>query len=151
MKERYSLYLSDITDGFHIQCFASIVFLYFACVTPIVTFGGLLGQATDGWMVRVSRTKSQMETQHAVANTHTLTAPKLTCLSLQVSLVLCLYQSLSCFCLQLSPSVCLCRSLIAVSLSICLCMCVCVSLSVSSLCVLSLSHSPLLCLHLPLP
>ena len=54
MKARYSLYLSDITDGLHIQCFASIVFLYFACVTPIVTFGGLLGLATDNWMVTLS-------------------------------------------------------------------------------------------------
>ncbi len=52
MKMRYSWYLSDITDGFNLQCLASILFLYFACVTPIVTFGGLLGQATDGYMVR---------------------------------------------------------------------------------------------------
>ncbi len=53
MKMRYSWYLSDITDGFNLQCLASILFLYFACVTPIVTFGGLLGQATDGYMVRI--------------------------------------------------------------------------------------------------
>ena len=51
IRNRYQHYWSDIKDGFHIQCFASIVFLYFACITPIVTFGGLLGIATDNYMV----------------------------------------------------------------------------------------------------
>ena len=31
----------------NLQCFASFVFLYFAVLTPIITFGGLLGDATD--------------------------------------------------------------------------------------------------------
>jgi hypothetical protein len=52
IKNRYSLYLSDIKDGLHVQCVASTVFLFFACITPIVTFGGLMGQKTDGYMVR---------------------------------------------------------------------------------------------------
>lgn len=62
MKDRYPLYLSDIKDGMHLQCFASIIFLYFACITPIVTFGGLLGIATDGWMVSETRVGEGMRT-----------------------------------------------------------------------------------------
>jgi anion exchange protein len=50
IRHRYPQYWSDIKDGFHIQCVASVVFLFFACITPIVTFGGLMGQKTDGYM-----------------------------------------------------------------------------------------------------
>lgn len=50
MKARYKYYLSDFKDGIHSQCLASAVFLFFACISPIVTFGGLMGQATDGYM-----------------------------------------------------------------------------------------------------
>jgi len=50
IKHRYSFYLSDFKDGLHIQCLASTIFLFFACITPIVTFGGLMGQKTDGYM-----------------------------------------------------------------------------------------------------
>lgn len=51
LKRKYGNYWSDIRDGFHIQCVASTFFLFFACITPIVTFGGLMGQATDNYMV----------------------------------------------------------------------------------------------------
>jgi len=51
MTSRYQFFLSDFTDGLHLQCFASTIFLYFACITPIVTFGGLMGQKTDNYMV----------------------------------------------------------------------------------------------------
>ncbi len=47
----YKTYISDYKDAIHLQCVASIIFLYFACVTPIVTFGGLLGNATENYMV----------------------------------------------------------------------------------------------------
>lgn len=50
VKGRYRHYLSDLTDGLHIQCVASTIFLFFACITPIVTFGGLMGQKTDGYL-----------------------------------------------------------------------------------------------------
>ena len=33
-------------DAMSLQCLASYVFLYFACLAPIITFGGLLGDAT---------------------------------------------------------------------------------------------------------
>jgi len=51
IRRRYRYYASDITDGLNLQCLATIVFLYFACITPIVTFGGMLGQTTEGCMV----------------------------------------------------------------------------------------------------
>lgn len=53
VKKRYPLYWSDIRDGLHVQTVASIVFLYFACITPIVTFGGLLGKETHKYMVTI--------------------------------------------------------------------------------------------------
>nr|XP_057908833.1 sodium bicarbonate cotransporter 3-like [Doryrhamphus excisus] len=40
--------LSDITDAVSLQCLASILFLYCACMSPVITFGGLLGEATKG-------------------------------------------------------------------------------------------------------
>ena len=39
-------YLSDFTDGFHPQIISSFLFLYFACLAPIIAFGALLGEAT---------------------------------------------------------------------------------------------------------
>ncbi|KAM7382813.1 hypothetical protein PAMP_002520 [Pampus punctatissimus] len=39
---------SDIRDAFSLQCLASILFLYCACMSPVITFGGLLGEATKG-------------------------------------------------------------------------------------------------------
>ena len=53
IRRRYRHYGSDITDGLNLQCLATIVFLYFACITPIVTFGGMLGKTTDDYMVSV--------------------------------------------------------------------------------------------------
>ncbi|CAB4064127.1 SLC4A10 [Lepeophtheirus salmonis] len=40
-------YLSDFKDCLALQCIASYIFIYFACLTPIITFGGLLGDATE--------------------------------------------------------------------------------------------------------
>ena len=47
VKRKAKYYASDFSDGLTLQCFASFVFLYFAVLTPIITFGGLLGDATD--------------------------------------------------------------------------------------------------------
>lgn len=52
LRRRAPHYLSDFKDALHVQCCASFVFLYFACLTPIITFGGLLSQATGGYLVR---------------------------------------------------------------------------------------------------
>ncbi|KAL8587703.1 hypothetical protein ACOMHN_020921 [Nucella lapillus] len=50
IKRKAPFFLSDFKDALHIQCLASFVFLYFACLTPIITFGGLLGDATNNNM-----------------------------------------------------------------------------------------------------
>ncbi|XP_076221102.1 na[+]-driven anion exchanger 1 isoform X9 [Nomia melanderi] len=46
IKRKAPFYLSDFKDALAIQCVASFIFLYFACLSPIITFGGLLGEAT---------------------------------------------------------------------------------------------------------
>ncbi|CAG2053057.1 unnamed protein product, partial [Timema podura] len=46
IKRKVPWYWSDFKDAFALQCIASWIFLYFACLSPIITFGGLLGQAT---------------------------------------------------------------------------------------------------------
>ncbi|XP_034173081.1 na[+]-driven anion exchanger 1 isoform X10 [Osmia lignaria lignaria] len=46
VKRKAPFYFSDFKDALAIQCVASFIFLYFACLSPIITFGGLLGEAT---------------------------------------------------------------------------------------------------------
>lgn len=46
LKRKTPWYLSDFKDALNLQCIASWIFLYFACLSPIITFGGLLGEAT---------------------------------------------------------------------------------------------------------
>jgi mannitol/fructose-specific phosphotransferase system IIA component (Ntr-type) len=41
-------YKDDFSDGLRAKSIASIVFMFFACVAPAVTFGGLMGSETDG-------------------------------------------------------------------------------------------------------
>ncbi|XP_017729378.1 PREDICTED: anion exchange protein 4 isoform X5 [Rhinopithecus bieti] len=41
-------YLSDFLDALHLQCFSAVLYIYLATVTNAITFGGLLGDATDG-------------------------------------------------------------------------------------------------------
>nr|QOU09177.1 csolute carrier family 4 member 7B [Lateolabrax maculatus] len=48
IKRKIPFYWSDIRDSFNLQCLASILFLYCACMSPVITFGGLLGEATKG-------------------------------------------------------------------------------------------------------
>ncbi|XP_040473154.1 band 3 anion transport protein isoform X5 [Falco naumanni] len=47
---RYPKYLSDIKDAFSPQCLAAIIFIYFAALSPAITFGGLLSEKTEGMM-----------------------------------------------------------------------------------------------------
>ncbi|XP_055360575.1 solute carrier family 4 member 1b (Diego blood group) isoform X2 [Betta splendens] len=44
VKRRYKHYRSDITDGFNAQVIAAVIFIYFAALSPAITFGGLLGR-----------------------------------------------------------------------------------------------------------
>ncbi|XP_053386313.1 electrogenic sodium bicarbonate cotransporter 1-like isoform X3 [Mercenaria mercenaria] len=46
IKRKAPFYVSDFKDALHVQTLASFMFLYFACLTPIITFGGLLADAT---------------------------------------------------------------------------------------------------------
>lgn len=49
---------SDIRDAVSLQCLASVLFLYCACMSPVITFGGLLGEATKGNIVSSRLTRS---------------------------------------------------------------------------------------------
>lgn len=51
IKRKAPHYLSDYTDAISLQCLASFLFLYCACMSPVITFGGLLGEATEGRVV----------------------------------------------------------------------------------------------------
>ncbi|XP_065108420.1 sodium-driven chloride bicarbonate exchanger isoform X2 [Paramisgurnus dabryanus] len=48
LKRKAPHFLSDFTDALSLQCLASFLFLYCACMSPVITFGGLLGEATEG-------------------------------------------------------------------------------------------------------
>ncbi|XP_022216447.2 electroneutral sodium bicarbonate exchanger 1 isoform X3 [Drosophila obscura] len=50
VKRKLPWYWSDYRDAFSMQCVASWIFLYFACLSPIITFGGLLSEATGKHM-----------------------------------------------------------------------------------------------------
>uniref|UniRef100_A0A8C2UYN1 Anion exchange protein n=1 Tax=Chinchilla lanigera TaxID=34839 RepID=A0A8C2UYN1_CHILA len=46
VKRRYPHYLSDFRDALDPQCLAAVIFIYFAALSPAITFGGLLGEKT---------------------------------------------------------------------------------------------------------
>ncbi|XP_077020291.1 band 3 anion transport protein isoform X1 [Tamandua tetradactyla] len=50
IRRRYPLYLSDITDALSPQVLAAVIFIYFAALSPAITFGGLLGEKTRNQM-----------------------------------------------------------------------------------------------------
>ncbi|MFT5523853.1 MAG: hypothetical protein ACI9HK_001802, partial [Pirellulaceae bacterium] len=45
---RWPQYFSDIRDGLHAKCIGSTLFLFFACLAPAVTFGGVMAVQTGG-------------------------------------------------------------------------------------------------------
>ncbi|XP_067429557.1 electrogenic sodium bicarbonate cotransporter 4 isoform X2 [Thunnus thynnus] len=49
IKRKMPFYCSDIYDGFHIQTISAVLFIYLGTVTNAITFGGLLGDATDNY------------------------------------------------------------------------------------------------------
>jgi len=50
IRRKSKFYLSDFRDALSIQCLATVFFMYFACLTPMITFGGILGHATGNNM-----------------------------------------------------------------------------------------------------
>uniref|UniRef100_A0A452SF66 Anion exchange protein 4 n=1 Tax=Ursus americanus TaxID=9643 RepID=A0A452SF66_URSAM len=48
VRRKASWYLSDFLDALHPQCFSAVLYIYLATVTNAITFGGLLGEATNG-------------------------------------------------------------------------------------------------------
>jgi mannitol/fructose-specific phosphotransferase system IIA component (Ntr-type) len=46
IRRRLPHYASDFRNGLHTKCVASTLFLFFACLAPAVTFGGIMGQLT---------------------------------------------------------------------------------------------------------
>uniref|UniRef100_A0A8C4IH98 Anion exchange protein n=1 Tax=Dicentrarchus labrax TaxID=13489 RepID=A0A8C4IH98_DICLA len=47
IKRKAPFFVSDFTDAFHIQALSAILFIYLGTVTNAITFGGLLGDATE--------------------------------------------------------------------------------------------------------
>ncbi|XP_016343186.1 electrogenic sodium bicarbonate cotransporter 4-like isoform X5 [Sinocyclocheilus anshuiensis] len=49
IKRKVPWFLSDFYEGFHIQSVSAVLFIYLGCITNAITFGGLLGDATDNY------------------------------------------------------------------------------------------------------
>ena len=52
IKRKVKCYKSDFVDALNSQCLASVLFIYFACLAPIVTFGGVMETKTNKYMVK---------------------------------------------------------------------------------------------------
>ena len=63
IKRKLPHYKSDFSDAFNIQCFATFITMYFALLAPIVTFGGLLDDATFSALVSECR---HLQTQGSI-------------------------------------------------------------------------------------
>ncbi|KAL3053442.1 hypothetical protein OYC64_005890 [Pagothenia borchgrevinki] len=50
LKRRYRHYVSDYTDALNPQVLAAVIFIYFAALSPAITFGGLLADKTEQLM-----------------------------------------------------------------------------------------------------
>ncbi|XP_054736174.1 anion exchange protein 3-like isoform X3 [Anastrepha obliqua] len=55
LKRRLPMYKSDITDGLNSQTLAATIFMYFACLSTAITFGGLASEKT-GNLIGISET-----------------------------------------------------------------------------------------------
>ncbi|XP_057214446.1 solute carrier family 4 member 1b (Diego blood group) [Triplophysa rosa] len=49
-RRRYKHYTSDIKDALNVQVVAAIIFIYFAALSPAITFGGLLADKVENMM-----------------------------------------------------------------------------------------------------
>ncbi|XP_034103262.1 band 3 anion transport protein isoform X4 [Drosophila albomicans] len=50
LKRRMPMYVSDILDGLNTETLAATIFMYFACLSTAITFGGLASAKTDSWI-----------------------------------------------------------------------------------------------------
>ncbi|CRK96261.1 CLUMA_CG009686, isoform A [Clunio marinus] len=50
LSRRLPMFKSDIIDGLNFETLAATVFMYFACFATAITFGGLAGDLTNGWI-----------------------------------------------------------------------------------------------------
>lgn len=66
IKRKAPWYWSDYQDALSLQCLASFLFLYCACMSPVITFGGLLGEATEGRIVRTFNHYSWSQRRHSI-------------------------------------------------------------------------------------
>ncbi|XP_030227411.1 electrogenic sodium bicarbonate cotransporter 4 isoform X1 [Gadus morhua] len=49
IKRKLPWVFSDFYEGFHLQSISAVLFIYLGCITNAITFGGLLGDATDNY------------------------------------------------------------------------------------------------------
>ncbi|XP_077161900.1 electrogenic sodium bicarbonate cotransporter 4 isoform X3 [Paroedura picta] len=49
IKRKLPWFPSDFYEAFHIQSISAILFIYLGCITNAITFGGLLGDATENY------------------------------------------------------------------------------------------------------
>ena len=54
VKRKLPFFASDFYDALHIQSLSTILFIYLGTVTNAITFGGLLGDATENMQVTLS-------------------------------------------------------------------------------------------------
>lgn len=59
IKRKAPFFASDFYDALNIQALSAILFIYLATVTNAITFGGLLGDATENMQVSRSFSKQQ--------------------------------------------------------------------------------------------
>ncbi len=52
IRNKLPFYVSDFTDCASLQCLAATLYLYLVCLCSVVAFGGMLGAATENYMVR---------------------------------------------------------------------------------------------------
>ena len=51
LRNKMKFYVSDFTDCASLQCIAATLYLYLVCLCSVVAFGGMLGAATENYMV----------------------------------------------------------------------------------------------------
>jgi hypothetical protein len=49
IKYRYSGYVTDLKDAFNLHCLIAFVFTFTVCISPALSFGGILADKTDKW------------------------------------------------------------------------------------------------------